>query len=85
MQNCMMEWSFHSQKKHRDPFNEIEFSVVFKGPGGEEKIVPGFWSGENLWRVRFAPRHRIQGSMEKQAGSKSRPMKERIRFSCTAR
>jgi len=43
----MMEWSFYSQKKYRDPFNEVEFSVAFKGPGGDEKIVPGFWSGEN--------------------------------------
>lgn len=54
VQNCIMEWSFNSTKKYRDPFNEVEFSVIFISPDGEEKIVPGFWSGGNNWRVRYA-------------------------------
>ena len=52
--NGMMEWSFHTQQAYADPFNEVEFSVVFRDPDGIEKTVPGFWSGGNCWRVRFA-------------------------------
>jgi len=52
--NCMMEWAFHSTKRYRDPFNEVELSVVFTGPGREEKVVLGFWSGGDNWRVRYA-------------------------------
>jgi len=52
--NCVMEWSFNSTRRYRDPFNEVEYSVVFTGPEGEEKIVPGFWAGENNWRVRYS-------------------------------
>ena len=54
MQNCMIEWSFKTAKKYKDPFNEIELSAVFTGPDGQEKTVPGFWSGENVWRIRYA-------------------------------
>jgi len=54
----MAEWSFSSRKEYADPFNEVEVSVVFTDPDGEERIVPAFWSGGNLWRVRYAS-HKI--------------------------
>lgn len=54
VRNCVGEWSFHSNKKYQDSFNEVEFSVIFTRPDGEEKVVPGFWSGGNNWRVRHA-------------------------------
>lgn len=53
-QNCMVEWSFSSKKEYADPFNEVEVSAVFIEPGGEEKVVPAFWAGRNVWRVRYA-------------------------------
>ena len=49
------EWSFQSGKRYRDPFNEVDLEVTFEGPGGRRLRIPGFWAGENLWRVRFAP------------------------------
>jgi len=54
IQNCVMEWSFYSTQKYNDAFNEVEFEVVFTAPNGEKKNVPGFWSGNNEWRVRYA-------------------------------
>ena len=64
MQNCVMEWSFHSGKGYQDPFNEVEVSVAFTEPDGKEKVVPSFWSGGNSWRVRYASslvgRHRYR-------------------------
>jgi hypothetical protein len=56
LQHCATEWSFNSGKVYRDPFNEIELDIVFRGPGGEEDRVPAFWSGEQSWRVRYAPK-----------------------------
>ncbi len=52
--NCVMEWSFTSTVKYQDPFHEIDFSVVFKNPEGEELLIPGFWAGGNNWRVRYS-------------------------------
>ncbi len=53
-QNCMTELSFLSNKAYEEPFNEIELDVVFEGDGGKQKTVPGFWAGENVWKVRFS-------------------------------
>ncbi len=36
-------------------YRDTELDAVFTGPGGETRRVPGFWAGERLWRVRFAP------------------------------
>jgi len=57
-QNCIVEWSLTSEKEYSDPFNEVEVSAVFDEPGGGEKIVPAFWAGGNVWRVRYAS-HKI--------------------------
>lgn len=55
VQNVLTEWSFSSGKAYRDPFNEIELDVIFTRPGGKQDRVPAFWSGEQTWRVRYAP------------------------------
>lgn len=51
---CPTEWSFTSAKTYRDPFNEVEFDVIFTDAGGAEQRVPSFWAGSNVWRVRYA-------------------------------
>ena len=56
LQHCVTEWSFASGKIYRDPFNEIELDVIFRGPGGDEDRVPAFWAGEQSLRVRYAPK-----------------------------
>jgi len=53
-QNCVIEFSFESGKSYSDPFNEVELSVIFTEPDGEERVVPAFWSGGNIWRVRYS-------------------------------
>lgn len=50
------EWSFTSGKSYRDPFREVELDVIVRGPDGQEQRVPAFWTGEQTWRVRFAPK-----------------------------
>ena len=55
IQNRVTEWTYSSGKPYRDPFNEVDLDVVFKSPSGRELRVPAFWSGEQTWRVRFAP------------------------------
>ncbi len=50
----MAEFSFRSRKKYADPFSEVEVSAVFIDPEGNERVVPSFWAGGNLWRVRYS-------------------------------
>lgn len=64
LQNCMAELSLASSKAYADPFNDVELDVVFTDPTGQDLRVPAFWSGENVWRVRYASplqgRHRYR-------------------------
>lgn len=54
IQNCVLEFSLCSEKFYKDPFNKVELDVVFEGPSGLKTVVPAFWAGENLWKVRFS-------------------------------
>ena len=53
--NCVSEWSFRSHKTYSDPFNQVELDVVFTDPQGKEQRVPAFWSGGQVWRIRYSP------------------------------
>ena len=46
---------FESPVKYENPFRDVELSATFSGPGGETFTIPGFYSGDNAWTVRFAP------------------------------
>jgi hypothetical protein len=54
VQNCATELTFVSGKQYKDPFNELDLDVVFQDAQGREHRVPAFWSGENLWTVRYS-------------------------------
>ncbi len=54
MQNQVLEISFISTKKYKDPFNEIELDVAFTDPEGNEMVVPAFWAGGEIWKVRYS-------------------------------
>ena len=54
-QRTSAEWSFSSGRRYQDPFNEVDLDVEFTYAGGATYRVPAFWSGEQTWRVRFAP------------------------------
>jgi hypothetical protein len=40
---------------HANPYAEAEVVADFRGPGGQEVTVPGFWDGDTSWIVRFTP------------------------------
>src|SRR5690606_9085816 len=52
--NVMVEISFTSSRNYSDPFNEVTLDVLFRDPKGNERRVPAFWAGTNLWKVRYA-------------------------------
>ena len=52
--NVAAEFSFHSSKTYRDPFNEVTLDAVVIAPDGKVLKVPAFWAGGNEWRIRFA-------------------------------
>lgn len=41
-----------SEKNYADPFNDVDVSLVLAG-NGVKYTVPGFWDGENTWKIRF--------------------------------
>ena len=55
VRNSPAEWPYTSAKRYSDPFNDIELDVIFQAPSGAEHLMPAFWAGENVWRVRYAP------------------------------
>jgi len=54
VQNCPVEIFFCSGKVYDDPFNEVELDVIFQGPNSSKQVVPAFWAGENVWKMRFS-------------------------------
>ncbi len=44
-----------SAVSYADPFQNVDVTATFTGPGGEVIVRPGFWDGGTTWRVRFAP------------------------------
>jgi len=64
MQNHATEWSYTSGKTYRDAFQDVTLDVAVTRPDGSVQVVPAFWAGENVWRVRYAStevgRHRYR-------------------------
>lgn len=55
MQNCVIEWWYDvTEKKYEDPFNDVEFKAIVTNPEGQEVNIPGFWGGDNQWRIRYS-------------------------------
>jgi len=52
--NVATEMTFLSGRTYADPFNEVSLDVLFTGPNGQERRVPAFWAGNNVWKVRYA-------------------------------
>ncbi len=50
----VFEATFTAQGEYTDPLSN-EVTVEFSGPGGARLLVPAFWDGGRLWRVRFCP------------------------------
>lgn len=53
-QNVVSEWVFRAEARYRDPGNEVLLDAVFITPDDQEHLIPAFWDGGDLWRVRYA-------------------------------
>lgn len=47
--------SFESTEPYPNPFQNLDVSATFVGPGGTTLTIPGFFNGGNTWIVRFSP------------------------------
>jgi hypothetical protein len=44
----------HSTKGYDNPFMDVNIDAVFTHEDGTVIAIPGFWNGDNEWKVRFA-------------------------------
>ena len=53
----VVELSFQADREYPDPFDfeHVGFAAEFVGPENRTIVVPGFWDGDRVWRVRFTP------------------------------
>lgn len=54
-QYARFEQSFQSRTAYGNAPQEASLTVTFTGPDGTKSVVPGFWDGGAVWKVRFAP------------------------------
>lgn len=50
----MVELTLTATRIYSDPFNQVTLDAVFTDPKGHELRVPGFWDGNNTWKVRYS-------------------------------
>lgn len=50
-----VEIQLTSSKSYADPFNNVDVTATFTGPGGTTITRPAFWDGGAVWKIRFAP------------------------------
>ncbi len=43
-----------STKQYDNPFMDVDIDATFTHSDGTEIKIPGFWNGENQWKVRFS-------------------------------
>lgn len=48
----MNELTFESTKAYADPFNDVDIELHLYS-GGRLYKIPGFWDGDNIWKIRF--------------------------------
>ncbi len=49
------EWSFHAERTYDEPFADVHLDAHLTAPSGRTAIMPAFWDGGSIWRVRFNP------------------------------
>lgn len=49
-----LELTFISNNNYVDPYNEVTLDVEVTDPQGKVQVVPAFWSGGQVWKVRYA-------------------------------
>lgn len=58
----VLELGFKSDTKYSNPFVDIVIDCIFKSPSNKEYVVPCFYDGEDMWKVRFSPNETGQWS-----------------------
>lgn len=54
-QRTVHEWAFQSTHVYLLPFADVTLDATFTGPAGQTFTIPGFYDGDQTWRVRFSP------------------------------
>lgn len=49
------ELEFKSAHTYEHPDTDVNITAVFTSHSGTTIVLPGFWDGGDIWRVRFAP------------------------------
>ena len=49
------EWSFTTSQTYENPFADVALDVAFTAPSGQVFVMPTFYDGDGVWRVRFNP------------------------------
>ena len=50
-----VEIALTSSVTYTDPFQDVDVTATFTGPGKKSITRPAFWDGGVTWKVRFAP------------------------------
>jgi hypothetical protein len=50
----VLEFALRSSCDYAEPFSQVEVDVHVKGRNGKTLIIPAFWAGDDVWRVRFS-------------------------------
>ncbi len=51
----VLELNFKADEEYENPFIDVVLDCRFQSPSGKEYMAPGFFDGQNIWRVRFSP------------------------------
>jgi hypothetical protein len=55
LQRSVYELALQSTQSYPSPFADVTLDAVFTGPSGQPITVPGFYDGDQIWRVRINP------------------------------
>jgi hypothetical protein len=52
-----VEFALALKAKYSNPYDarEVDLTGIFTAPDGKQMTVPGFWDGEEAWKLRFTP------------------------------
>ena len=49
------EITFEPTESYANPYGDVALSATFEHKSGERYEIPGFWNGDDEWKIRFAP------------------------------
>lgn len=50
-----LDLTFATDQNYGNPFMAVTLAATFSGPTGEKLVVPGFYAGGKMWKIRFSP------------------------------